>query len=215
MIHELGKQSSLLSQYLAEIRDESIQKDRMRFRRNLERIGELLGYEVSKTLEFETKEVTTPLGVAEVQVLKEQPVLATILRAGLPMHHGLLNVFDNADNAFVSAYRRYHKSGEFEIEVEYSSSHAITDRTLIIADPLIATGSRVELVYKSLLAKGIPLQIHVISAISSNQGITHLRQRLPAGTQFWTVAMDHELTARAYIVPGLGDAGDLAYGTKG
>lgn len=215
MVHELGKQFSILSQFLSEIRDESIQQDRMRFRRNLERIGEIIGYEVSKTLEFEAKEVTTPLGVAEAHVLKEQPILATILRAGLPMHQGLLNMFDHADNAFVSAYRRYHKSGEFEIEVEYSSSHPVTQRTLIIADPLIATGSSVALVYKSLMAKGVPAQIHVVSAIASNQGITHLRQRLPSGTQFWTVAMDHELTARAYIVPGLGDAGDLAFGTKG
>jgi uracil phosphoribosyltransferase len=214
MVHEIGVGNSIFNQFIREIRDETIQKDRLRFRRNLERIGEVMAYEVSKQLDYHEVEVTTPLGVAVVSVPKSQPVLCAIMRAAIPMHQGFLNFFDAADNAFVAAYRRHHKGGEFEIEIDYTSSPSLQDREVIIIDPMIATGSSIELVYKALLQKGTPSRIHVVGAIATNSGINKVRSKLPENTKIWVGAIDSELTAQAYIVPGLGDAGDLAYGRK-
>ncbi|MEO8589845.1 MAG: uracil phosphoribosyltransferase [Flavobacteriales bacterium] len=212
---ELVKQQSVASHFLAELRDVDVQKDPMRFRRNLERIGEVLALELSRTLEYEDGEVTTPLGVARTRRLAEQPVLATILRAGLPMHQGLLNYFDRADNAFISAYRKHRKGEEgFDIEVEYLSSPSLHDRTLVICDPMLATGQSMVLVYKALLRLGKPKSVHIVSAIASVEGVEYAKLHLPPGTRFWIGAIDEEMTAQAYIVPGLGDAGDLAYGNK-
>lgn len=214
MVHELSSQFSIFSEFIREIRDESIQKDRMRFRRNLERIGEVLAYEISKHLEFKSMDVTTPLGVTEVNVLSDQPVICAIMRAALPMHQGFINYFDKADNSFVAAYRRHHKGGDFEIEVDYISAPSLDDRVLIIVDPMLATGASIEKVYKAILGKGIPSKIFIASAIASTAGISYVKARLPESTEIWVGAIDAELTAQAYIVPGLGDAGDLAYGTK-
>jgi uracil phosphoribosyltransferase len=215
MVKELAKERSVAGHFLAELRDVQVQQDQMRFRRNLERIGEVLALELSRTLEYEEKEVTTPLGIAHVPLLKEQPVLATILRAGLPLHQGMLNYFDRADNAFISAYRK-HRKGEdaFDIEVEYLSSPPLHDRVLVLCDPMLATGQSMVLVYRALLRLGMPKSLHVVSAIASNEGLEYAKLHLPAGTRFWIGAIDEEMTAQAYIVPGLGDAGDLAYGKK-
>ncbi|MDZ4822299.1 MAG: uracil phosphoribosyltransferase [Flavobacteriales bacterium] len=214
MVHELTRHHSILSNFVAELRDEQIQKDRMRFRKNLERVGEIMAYEISKTLAFSTSDVTTQLGVAEVNTLTEQPVLCTILRAGIPFHQGFLNFFDRAENAFVSAYRRYHKGGDFEIDVEYVNSPALEGKTLIITDPMVATGMSIETVYKALMRKGNPSSVHIASVIAADSGFNHLRSKLPDNTTYWSAVIDNELTAQAYIVPGLGDAGDLAYGRK-
>lgn len=215
MVMELVKQRSVAGHFLAEMRDAEVQKDPMRFRRNLERVGEVLAYELSRTLDYVEREVTTPLGQAVVHELAEQPVLATILRAGLPLHQGLLNYFDRAENAFISAYRK-HRKGEdgFDIEVEYLSSPSLHDRVLVICDPMLATGQSMVLVYKALLRLGKPKALHIVSAIASNEGMEYAKLHLPAGTRFWIGAIDEEMTAQAYIVPGLGDAGDLAYGRK-
>jgi uracil phosphoribosyltransferase len=215
MVHELVKQHSVASQFLAELRDVSVQRDPMRFRRNLERLGEVIALELSRTMEYETREVTTPLGVATVAGLGEQPVLATILRAGLPMHQGMLNYFDRADSAFVSAYRKHRKGTDsFDIEVEYLSSPSLEDRIVVLCDPMLATGQSMVLVYRALLRLGKPKAIHVVSAIASIEGLEYAKLHLPAGTRYWIGAIDEEMTAQAYIVPGLGDAGDLAYGEK-
>ena len=215
MVHILSEKNSIFNQYVAELRDITIQKDSMRFRRNLERIGEIMSYEISKTLEYKTQETTTPLGIAETSHLVDQPVIATILRAGLPMHIGVLNYFDKAENAFISAYRRHHKDNTFDIHVEYVSSPNLHDKVLILCDPMIATGGSIVLAYKAILAKGIPKHVHIISAISSREGVDFVRANLPT-TNFtiWCGAVDEELTAHSYIVPGLGDAGDLAFGEK-
>ncbi|MEZ4800354.1 MAG: uracil phosphoribosyltransferase [Flavobacteriales bacterium] len=214
MVHELSLQSSIFSEFISEIRDEVIQKDRMRFRRNLERIGEVMAYELSKKLTFDNVEVVTPLGVSDERRLKEQPVLCAIMRAALPMHNGFLNYFDKADNAFVSAYRRHHKGGDFEIEVDYISAPTLDDRLVIIVDPMLATGSSIEKVYRALLQKGEPKKIIIASAIASTAGVAHVKAKLPENTEIWVGAIDSELTAHSYIVPGLGDAGDLAFGSK-
>ncbi|MFK8045796.1 MAG: uracil phosphoribosyltransferase [Crocinitomicaceae bacterium] len=214
MIHNLTDQSSILSVFISEIRDKNIQSDSMRFRSNLERIGEVLGYELSKNLTYERQEVITTLGIANCDNLVQQPVLATILRAGVPLHNGLLSFFDRAENAFVSAYRKPHKNGEFEVHVEYLSSPNLEGKTLIIADPMLATGASMFLVYKALLNKGVPQKIHIVSAIASQEALDSLQKKLPKSTEFWVGAIDEELTALSYIVPGLGDAGDLAYGPK-
>ena len=214
MIHDLSKSNSVFNQFVAEIRDENIQTDRMRFRRNLERIGEVLGYELSKTFEYQEEVVQSPLGEAIVSKIKDEVVLATVLRAGLPLHQGLLNYFDSAENAFISAYRKYINDEEFDIRVEYLACPSIEGKVVIIADPMLATGSSVELVYKSILKKGKPKSVYVVSAVASKSGVNHLKRIMPKGTQFWLGAIDSELTAKAYIVPGLGDAGDLAYGKK-
>lgn len=215
MVINIGSKNSIVNQFVRELRDISIQQDRMRFRRNMERMGEIFAYEISKTLEFEPKEVITSLGTAEVQVIKTPPVLATILRAGLPLHQGMLNYFDNADNAFVSAYREHRKDGEFAIQIEYVSSLEIEDRILIISDPMLATSQSMVASYKSLLVHGKPAHTHFVSVVASVQGVEYLKRMLPKkGTTIWVAAIDDELTAHGYIVPGLGDAGDLAYGQK-
>ena len=215
MVHILSKQNSIFNQYVAELRDVTIQKDSMRFRRNLERMGEIMSYEISKTLEYQTKETSTPLGIAETSHLISQPVIATILRAGLPMHIGVLNYFDYAENAFISAYRRHHKDNTFDIHVEYVASPNLDDKVLILCDPMIATGGSIVLAYKAILAKGTPKHVHIISAISSKQGVDFVKTNLPTKNfTIWCGAVDEELTAHSYIVPGLGDAGDLAFGEK-
>ncbi len=214
MVHILHNTNSIANVFLAELRDQEIQKDSLRFRRNLERLGEIMAYEISKTLEFKSTEVTTPLGVAETNLLAEQPVIATILRAGLPVHQGILNVFDRAENAFVSAYRKHHKDGSFEIKVEYLSSPSLEDKVLILCDPMLATGQSMYLTYKAMLAMGKPKHVHIVSLISSMEGLDYVKSRFPENTTIWLGAVDDELTVKSYIVPGLGDAGDLAYGTK-
>lgn len=213
MIINLSKEHSLVSNWIAEIRDVEIQKDRMRFRRNLERIGEIAAYEISKILPAADKEVQTPLGIATNKVLMEQPVLATILRAGLPLHQGLLNYFDKADNAFVSAYRKHDAEGSFVISLEYLSSPEIDDRILIISDPMLATGASLVKTIQYLREEGEPRSIHIVAAIACTVGIEYVRREIPQAS-IWCGDIDDELTAKGYIVPGLGDAGDLAYGQK-
>jgi len=215
MIKNLGKTNSVINQYIAEIRDVEIQQDSMRFRRNLYRIGEVVAMEISKTLEYEQKEVITSLGSAIVPVLNSYPVIIPILRAGLPIHDGVLNIFDRSVSAFVSAYRKVEKNEEFTIQVEYISSPDLSDRIIIICDPMLATGASVVTVYKALLNFGKPKHTHIISAISSVEGVNYLKKKLSSKEiTVWTCAIDEELTAQAYIVPGLGDAGDLAFGKK-
>lgn len=214
-IHVLGSQNSIFNQFLSEIRNSSIQTDSLRFRRNMERLGEIFAYEISKTLRYEEREITTPLGTANMSLLAEQPVLATILRAGLPLHQGLLNYFDKGENAFITAYRKYEKDGSFEIEMDYISSPSIDDKILILADPMLATGQSMALAYEEMLTKGTPSHTHLVSVIASRQGVEYLRHNLsPSECTLWVGAVDEELTAHSYIVPGLGDAGDLAYGIK-
>ena len=213
MIINLSEQHSLVSNWLAEIRDVTIQNDRMRFRKNLERIGEAAAYEISKVLPFTEQEIQTPLGIAGCKVLKEQPVLATILRAGLPLHQGLLNYFDKADNAFISAYRKHNKDGSFEISLEYVSCPDLEGRILIISDPMLATGSSLVKTIHFLKEEGRPSAIHIVTAIACTVGIEYVKREEPSVT-IWCGDIDEELTAKGYIVPGLGDAGDLAYGTK-
>lgn len=214
MVHDLSLSNSIFSTFIAELRDEKIQKDPMRFRRNLERVAEVLGYELSKKLSYTKKEVITPLGTAEMNLISDQPVLATILRAGLGMHNGLLNYFDRAESAFVSAYRKHSTAEEFEIYVEYLAAPKIDNRVLIISDPMLATGSSMALVYKALLKQGVPSKTFVVSAIATNDALDYLKTQLPDNTEYFIGAVDEELTAQSYIVPGLGDAGDLAYGEK-
>lgn len=213
MIVNLSQQHSLISNWVAEIRDMNIQSDRMRFRRNLERIGEVAAYEISKVLAFEEKEIQTPLGIAEHKILTEQPVLATILRAGLPLHQGLLNYFDKADNAFISAYRKHNKDGSFEISLDYVSCPELENRVVIISDPMLATGSSLVKTIHFLKEEGHPREIHIVAAIACTVGIEYVKREEPSVT-IWCGDIDDELTAKGYIVPGLGDAGDLAFGTK-
>jgi uracil phosphoribosyltransferase len=213
MVINLSQQHSLITNWIAELRDVEVQNDRMRFRRNLERIGEVIAYEISKTLAFEEKEIQTPLGIAQTKLIRDQPVLATILRAGLPFHQGLLNFFDKADNAFISAYRKHRKDGSFEISLDYISSPEIEDRILIISDPMLATGSSLVKTIQFLKEEGKPREIHIVTAIACTVGIEYVKREEPAVT-IWCGDIDDELTAKGYIVPGLGDAGDLAYGVK-
>jgi uracil phosphoribosyltransferase len=213
MVVNLSKAHSLVSNWIAEIRDTEIQKDRMRFRRNLERIGEVMAYEISKRLPSTATEVQTPLGTAQIQTLAEQPVLTTILRAGLPLHQGLLNYFDRADNAFVSAYRKHGKDGTFEIALDYISCPELDDRILIISDPMLATGASLVKTIQYLKDEGTPRAIHVVTAIACTVGVEHVRREIPEAT-IWCGDVDDELTGKGYIVPGLGDAGDLAFGAK-
>lgn len=213
MVINLSEQSSLVTQWVSELRDVHAQGDRMRFRRNLERIGEVAAYEISRVLEFEEKEIQTPLGISVCDVIKEQPVLATILRAGLPLHNGLLNYFDKADNAFISAYRKHNRDGSFEISLEYVSCPELENRVVIISDPMLATGSSLVKTIQYLREEGHPREIHVVVAIACTVGIEYV-QRSEPNVKIWCAAIDEELTAKGYIVPGLGDAGDLAFGTK-
>lgn len=213
MIHHLALQNPLVSTIVAELRDVNIQNDRLRFRTNLERLGAFFAFKISETLPTKTIEVTTPLGIAKCRVIAEQPVLGTILRAGLPLHNGLLQYFDRADNAFISAYRHHHKSGKFTINLEYISCPNLEGRTLIIADPMLATGASMQLTIEQLLSQGKPKHIHVVTAVACTEGIEKVRRNFKDIT-IWAATIDEELTAKGYIVPGLGDAGDLAYGTK-
>ena len=213
MIVNLSLQHSLVSNWVGELRNVAIETDRMRFRRNLERIGEVAAYEISKVLPFVEAEIQTPLGIAVHKVLKEQPVLGTILRAGLPLHQGLLNYFDQADNAFISAYRKHHKDGSFEISLDYVSCPDLDNRVVIISDPMLATGSSLVKTIHFLKAEGKPSAIHIVAAIACTVGIEYVLREEPSVT-IWCGDIDDELTAKGYIVPGLGDAGDLAFGTK-
>lgn len=214
MIHDLSKTNSIFLHFLAEIRDAQIQKDSMRFRRNMERMSEIMAYELSKKLEYVDREVTTPLGVAKTKELKKQPVLATILRAGLAMHTGLLNYFDKAESAYVSAYRKHTTPEDFEIYVEYMAIPELDNKVLIISDPMLATGNSMALVYEALAKEGKPSRVIVVSAIGTTDALKLLKRKLPDTTEYYVGAIDEELTAQSYIVPGLGDAGDLAFGEK-
>lgn len=214
MVHVIGANNSIFNQFISEIRDVNVQNDSMRFRRNMERMGEIMAYEISKTLNYEVREFTTPLGIANVSVPKEQPVIATILRAGLPVHIGILNYFDKAENAFISAYRKHHKDGSFDIQVEYMASPDLNAKTLILCDPMLASGSSMVLAFQALLKRGTPFHTHIVAVIASTEGVEFVKKHLPANVTIWVGAVDEELTAQSYIVPGLGDAGDLAFGVK-
>lgn len=214
MVHNLSLTNSIVNEFVSELRDTAIQGDRMRFRRNLERLGEIFAYEISKTLPYVSRDITTPLGIAGMQVLREHPVVGTILRAGLPLHQGVLNYFDRADNAFISAYRKHHKDGSFDIKLEYVSCPSLENRVLILADPMLATGSSMVMTAKAIRERGNPSHTHIVAAVASTYGVDYVRSHLPENVTIWCAAIDDELTAQSYIVPGLGDAGDLAYGTK-
>ncbi|MEO6488787.1 MAG: uracil phosphoribosyltransferase [Ferruginibacter sp.] len=213
MVRNLSTSHSLISNWVCELRDVEVQNDRFRFRRNLERIAEVIGYEISKQLETEDREITTPMGIATCKVLKEQPVLATILRAGLAMHNGLLNYYDRADNAFLSAYRKHNEDGSFDINLEYMSCPEIAGRVVIISDPMLATGSSLVKSIQHLKDEGQIKELHIVCAIACTVGIEYVLRAEPKAT-IWCGDIDDELTAKGYIVPGLGDAGDLAYGSK-
>ncbi len=213
-VHLLNKNNSLLLQFVAELRDTQVQKDRARFRKNIERIGQIMAYEISKTLEWKNVEITTPLGKHVSSQLSEQPVLATILRAGLAMHQGLLDFFDHADCAFISAYRKHHPdSHQFDIAVEYLACPDIENKTLLLIDPMLATGQSIELTYQAILKRGTPKQLHIVSLIGSTDGVNYLKEKLPHAT-LWLADIDDTLNEEGYIVPGLGDAGDLSFGEK-
>lgn len=214
-VHNFALHPSLVSQYLAEMRDIAVQTDRLRFRRNLERIGEIFAYEISKDLHYAKRDVRTPLGVdAECDVIDEKIVLATIFRAGVPFHQGFLRYIDNAENAFVSAYRKYKEKENFEICIEYLASPCLDGKTLILCDPMLATGASMELSYKALLTKGTPAKLHIASVIASKKAVDYLKDILPDDAELWVGVIDDKINAHSYIVPGLGDAGDLAYGKK-
>jgi uracil phosphoribosyltransferase len=214
-IHLIGKENSLLLHYLAEIRDRSIQKDRMRFRRNIERIGEILSYELSKELNYKSVCVKTPLGEKETASLKDEIVICSVLRAGLPLHLGVLNYFDHADNAFISAFRKKNaETDELEIQMEYLAAPDLQGKTLLLVDPMLATGMSLTAVFEALKRKGHPREIHIIVTIASQSGIDYLENMLPENTHLWIADIDPVLNENAYIVPGLGDAGDLAFGPR-
>ena len=215
MVKILGEKNSILNKFIADIRDINIQNDRLRFRRNLERIGEIFAYEISKELEYESSEVTTPLGSTEINIMKDNLVLATVLRAGLPLHQGLLNFFDQAQNAFIGSYRKYHKDNTFEIKSGYLSSPDVENKFLILSDPMLASGSSMLLAYKDLTSDSDPKHLHIVTIIAAKEGVEYLQENLQSDKcTIWIGALDNELTAKSYIVPGLGDAGDLAYGNK-
>ncbi len=215
MVHILAHENSLLNQFISELRDIDVQKDSLRFRRNMERIGEILAYEISKHLDYKKKKITTPLGVSKMNVPTSKIVNATILRAGLPFHNGILNYFDAAENAFISAHRKYHKDGSFTIQFEHLSSPDIDGKILILSDPMIASGASMVIAYKALLERGTPKHTHIVSIISSNQGINYLKKHINMkNVTIWSGDLDDELTSKSYIVPGIGDAGDLAFGNK-
>lgn len=215
-IINFDEKPSLVSRFVRELRDIKIQNDPLRFRRNLERIGEIMAYEISKTLDYHNEEVTTPLAKVISKEISDNIVLATILRAGLPFHHGFLNYFDHADNAFVSAYRKYREKGDkFDVLVEYLASPDIEGKTLIIVDPMLATGTSMELGYRALLQNGTPSKIHIASVIATRQAVEYVKEVMPQDkTTIWCAAIDPETNSHSYIVPGLGDAGDLAFGVK-
>lgn len=215
MVHILAQENSLLNQFISELRDIDIQKDSLRFRRNMERIGEIFAYEISKHIDYKEKKITTPLGISKMNLPTSKIVNATILRAGLPFHNGILNYFDASENAFISAHRKYHKDGSFTIQFEHLSSPDIDGKTLILSDPMIASGASMVIAYKALLERGIPEHTHIVSIISSNQGINYVKKHINMkNVTIWTGDLDDELTSKSYIVPGIGDAGDLAFGNK-
>ena len=214
-IINLGKQNSIFNNFIREIRDINIQNDSMRFRRNIERMGEIFAYEISKRMDYEAKEITTPLGISIENIILEKPVLATILRAGLPLHQGLLNYFDSSNNTFISAYRKHKKGGDFEIKIEYMASPELEGETVILCDPMLASGNSMVLAIQALLLKGNPKHVHVVALIASSEGIQYLKENSPVKNwTLWIGAEDSEMTSQSYIVPGLGDAGDLAFGEK-
>ncbi|MBQ5829851.1 MAG: uracil phosphoribosyltransferase [Alistipes sp.] len=216
MVTILNKQNTILNKFLAEMRDKSIQRDSMRFRRNMERVAEIMAYEISKRLNYKTRMVETPLGIAAVEEISDKIVIATILRAGLPFHQGFLNYFDDADNGFVSAYRKSRPDGSFVVDVEYVSTSSLKGKTLILVDPMLATGTSLMLVYDALVRRaGEPEHTHFAAAFASEQGVDYvLKHTSPEKCTLWCAAVDEELTSKSYIVPGIGDAGDLAYGVK-
>ena len=213
--HQIEKKDSILNKFISEIRDIEVQKDSLRFRRNIERIGEVLGYELSKSLSYNSVSVKTPLGKKEMQLCNNDIVLCSILRAGLPLHQGLLNYFDDAENAFISAYRHHPKNNEeFEIVVEYFATPEIENKTLLLADPMLATGQSLVAVYEAIKKQGTPKEIHIVAVIGSQEGIDFIEKHFPENTHLWIAAIDNQLNEKGYIVPGLGDAGDLAFGEK-
>jgi uracil phosphoribosyltransferase len=212
---KLGKQNSIFNHFISEIRDVNVQRDSMRFRRNIERIGEIFAYEISKEMDYENKDITTPLGISTESLMSEKPILATILRAGLPLHQGFLNYFDSSNNAFISAYRKHNKGGEFEIKIEYMSSPDLDGKTVILCDPMIASGASMIMAIEAILSKGKPKYIHIVGVIASSEGVNYVKQNIPMqNCTLWLGAEDSEMTSQTYIVPGLGDAGDLAFGEK-
>lgn len=214
-IHNLSQQNSVLNTFISEIRDVSVQKDNMRFRKNIERIGEILGYEMSKVLNYSSSEVKTPLGTSKIDLISDSIVLCSILRAGIPLHNGLLNYFDASENAFISAYRHHHEnSDEFEIIVEYLACPNLENKTLILADPMLATGQSMVTTFEALKPFGTPKDIHLISVIGAQEGVDYLKTHFSNDTHLWIATIDNELNDKGYIVPGLGDAGDLSYGEK-
>jgi len=214
-IINIGEKNSVLNTFIAEIRDKDIQKDAMRFRINLKRIGEIFAYEISKTLHYSNKEVVTPLGISTCNIFDDQIVIASIMRAGLPLHEGILSIFDRSQNAFIAAYRKYGKDNKFNIQVEYASAPSVEDKILILADTMLATGSSIVLAHKRLCEPAEPLHTHIVAPIASADGVAYLSKNMShKKTTLWVGAIDEELTTKSYIVPGLGDAGDLAYGDK-
>ena len=213
-IHILDKTPSLLNKFIAQIRDEQVQKDSMRFRKNIERIGELLSYEMSKSFQYRNEIITTPLGTKAIALPQNNLVICSILRAGLPLHAGILNYFDDAENAFISAYRHHTSEEEFDIRVEYFASPSLEGKTLILADPMLATGKSLSTVFEGLKQHGTPKEIHLACVIGSTKGIEYLKEQLPKNTTLWIATVDDKLNRKGYIVPGLGDAGDLCFGEK-
>ena len=214
-IYNFGEQKSVMNRFIAELRDKQIQKDSLRFRRNLERIGELFAYEISKQLKYEERDVQTPLGIAKCQLPADKVVVASILRAGLPLHQGVLNIFDSAQNAFIAAYRKYGKDNKFKIQMEYATMPSIEGKTVVLVDPMLATGSSIILAYNKICTNGEPLHTHIVAAIASRESLSLLSKNLPhSKVTLWVGAVDEELTNKSYIVPGLGDAGDLTFGEK-
>jgi len=215
MVNILAQKNSLMNLFISELRNKEIQKDSMRFRKNMERIGEIFAYEISKHLDYKQIDITTPLGTSNMSLPQSKIVNATILRAGLPFHNGFLNYFDQAENAFISAHRKYHKDGSFTIQFEHLSSPEIEGKTLILSDPMLASGASMEIAYKALLERGKPVHTHIVTIIASNQGINFVKKHINMkNVTIWAGDVDDELTSKSYIVPGLGDAGDLAYGSK-
>jgi len=215
IVHDFSTEKSLLNQFIAEIRDLTIQKDAMRFRKNIERIGEILSYELSKTLEFSSKNIKTPFGNKNIKIPQNELVLCSVLRAGLPLHQGLLNYFDKAENAFISAYRHHRDNADaFEVIVKYLASPSLNNKTLILTDPMLATGKTLENVFEALKKNGIPKQIHIVSVIASRRGVDYVSSIFPENTHLWIATIDEELNNKGYIIPGLGDAGDLSFGVK-
>jgi len=215
ILHDFSKENSILNQFIAELRDVNIQKDTMRFRKNIERIGEVLGYELSKTLNYKDKKVETPFGHKTVLMPQNNLVLCSVLRAGLPLHQGLLNYYDKAENAFISAYRHHRDNQDaFEVIVKYLAAPSLTNKTLVLTDPMLATGKTLENVYRALRKHGIPKQIHIVSVIGSKTGVEYVKKIFPEDTHLWIATIDDTLSSKGYIIPGLGDAGDLSFGLK-